>query len=232
VVNYLDATSAVGINLKTGVQTGIAAGDTYDSIELIQGSSYNDTIAGDAASNNFDGGAGIDTINYADSSEAVNVNLTTKVVSGGDAQGDTVTGFEGVIGSAFNDTLASSTSGHTLQGGAGDDLYLVGVTSVMVNEAAGEGMDEVQTALTSFSIGGYANVEKLTFTGTGNSPAPAMPATISSPAAPEMTCCTAARRCLPRWRRQRCRQLSRFHGGGGDQHQDRHPLRHRGGRHL
>jgi Ca2+-binding RTX toxin-like protein len=168
VVNYIDSTSGVSINLRTGVHAGIAAGDTYDSIELIQGSSYNDTIAGDAAGNNFDGYLGVDTIDYSGSSAAVNVNLTTKVVSGGDAQGDTLTGFEGVIGSAFNDTLASSTAAHTLQGGAGDDLYIIGASGVVVAEAAGEGVDEVQTALTSLSIAGYANVEKLTYTGTGN----------------------------------------------------------------
>ncbi|MEV4782874.1 hypothetical protein [Burkholderia sp. LMU1-1-1.1] len=173
-VGYLDATAAVTINLKTGVHTGIAAGDTYDSIELIRGSNFGDSFTGTAGANNFDGGVGIDTIDYSTSAAAVNVNLTTNVVSGGDAQGDVVAGFEGVTGSAFNDTLASSTAGHTLRGGAGDDLYTVGIATVVVTEAAGSGVDEVQTALAALSIAGYGNVEKLTytgsaaFTGTGN----------------------------------------------------------------
>jgi hypothetical protein len=74
--------------------------------------------------------------------------------------------FEKVIGSDFNDTLSSSTYATTLEGGAGDDTYIVGsATGVTVTEAAGGGTDEVQTALASLSIAGYANVEKLTYTG-------------------------------------------------------------------
>ena len=173
-VGYVDATGAVTINLKSGINTGIATGDSYDSIELIRGSNYGDSFSGTAAANSFDGGAGIDTIDYSSSTAAVNVNLTTNVASGGDAQGDVLLGFEAVTGSAFNDSLTSSTAGHTLQGGAGNDLYTVGLATVLVAEAAGNGVDEVQTALGVLSIAGYANVENLTytgsaaFTGTGN----------------------------------------------------------------
>ncbi|MBP1208054.1 Ca2+-binding RTX toxin-like protein [Duganella sp. 1411] len=173
-VGYADATAAVTVNLKTGVHTGIAAGDTYDNIEVIRGSNFADTFAGNADANTFDGGAGVDTIDYSSSTAAVNVNLTTNVVAGGDAQGDILTAMEAVTGSAFNDTLASSTAGHTLAGGAGNDLYTVGIASVVVAEAAGNGIDEVQTGLAALSIAAYANVEKLTylgtasFTGTGN----------------------------------------------------------------
>jgi hypothetical protein len=46
-----------------------------------------------------------------------------------------------VIGSDFDDTLGSSTSGHVLQGGAGNDIYVVGISGVDVVEAAGGGLD-------------------------------------------------------------------------------------------
>ena len=165
-VGYADSAIGVVINVKTGVHSGIAVGDTYDSIELIRGSNYGDTFIGDVGADHFDGGVGADTIDYSTSAAAVNVNLTTSVVSGGDAQGDVLSGFEGVTGSAFNDALTSSTAGHTLRGGAGDDLYTVGIATVAVAEAAGNGVDEVQTVLASLSIAGYTNVEKLTYTGT------------------------------------------------------------------
>jgi Ca2+-binding RTX toxin-like protein len=173
-VGYTDATAAVTINLKTNNHTGIATGDTFDNIELIRGSSYADSFTGTAAANNFDGATGIDTIDYSTSGAAVNVNLTTNVVSGGDAQGDVLLGFETVVGSAYNDTLASSTAAQTLRGGAGNDIYTVGIGTVVVAEAAGADVDEVRTELGVLSIAGYANVEKLTytgitaFTGTGN----------------------------------------------------------------
>lgn len=166
--SYSDAASAVSINLKTGIHTGIATGDTFSSIEIIQGSNYHDTFAGDASANNFNGGTGTDTIDYSSSTAAVNVNISTGVVSGGDAQGDTLTGIDNVIGSAFNDTLASATIGALLQGGAGDDIYTVNAANVIVTEAANGGTDEVRTSLASLSITGYANIENLAYTGTAN----------------------------------------------------------------
>ena len=45
------------------------------------------------------------------SGEAVVLNLTAG--TGGDAQDDTYASIERVVGSAYGDTLASSTSGHT-----------------------------------------------------------------------------------------------------------------------
>jgi Ca2+-binding RTX toxin-like protein len=53
---------AVVINTKTGIHSGIAAGDTYDSIELIRGSNYHDTFVSGAGADNFDGGVGVDTM--------------------------------------------------------------------------------------------------------------------------------------------------------------------------
>uniref|UniRef100_UPI00248038B5 beta strand repeat-containing protein n=1 Tax=Pleomorphomonas oryzae TaxID=261934 RepID=UPI00248038B5 len=165
--SYENATTGVSINLRTGVNTGEAAGDTYDSIERFLGSNYNDTFAGTAGGESFYGASGTDTVDYSLSEAAVNVNLTTGAVSGGDAQGDFLSSIERVIGSKFNDTLSSSTSGQTLWGGAGDDIYIVGNSGVVVTEGTNGGIDEVQTALTGLSIAGYTNVENLTYTGTG-----------------------------------------------------------------
>ena len=173
--SYVDATSGVRINLASHEHTGIAMGDTYESIEIILGSNYNDTFVGDANGNAFNGGGGIDTIDYSASAEAVSVNLTTNVVSGGDAQGDTLTAIEKVIGSGLNDTLASSTTTTMLQGGAGDDLYIVNGTGITISEASAGGDDEILTTLATFSMASTLNVEKLSYTGalafsgTGNS---------------------------------------------------------------
>ncbi|MBY9028012.1 calcium-binding protein, partial [Pseudomonas fluorescens] len=43
IVSYGDSGVGVTINTKTGVNTGIAAGDTYVGIEALQGSGSNDT---------------------------------------------------------------------------------------------------------------------------------------------------------------------------------------------
>jgi Ca2+-binding RTX toxin-like protein len=116
VASYASASTGVTINLATGAHAGDAAGDTFDGIEIIQGSNLADLFVANAAVNRLDGSGGwSDTISYEASSSAVSVNLTTNLVSGGDAEGDTISGFEKVIGSAYDDTLASGSPGNILQ---------------------------------------------------------------------------------------------------------------------
>ncbi|MGN2438224.1 beta strand repeat-containing protein [Pseudomonas syringae] len=173
---YLDSKEAVTINLKTGVNSGIAAGDTYTDIEVIRGSNFNDTFVGDGSGMDFDGGAGVDTVDYSGSTAGVNINVrlgTGTAGTGGEAEGSTLTGIETVIGSAFNDVLTAGpytiVTGVRLEGGAGDDIYNInmGYTPTIIEQAGG-GDDEVRVSVVY--TGGTvlaANVERLTFVGTG-----------------------------------------------------------------
>ena len=70
------------------------------------------------------------------------MNLLTGLGSGGDAQGDILTGIESIIGSAFNDTLAGNGGANVLAGGAGNDTYFVGGAEI-VTESANAGTDNV-----------------------------------------------------------------------------------------
>ncbi|WKV85248.1 hypothetical protein LJJ44_04070 [Pseudomonas sp. B24_DOA] len=111
--SYLDSTVAMNINLKTGVISGIGAGDTFDGIEVIAGSKYNDTFVVDSRISGVDGGEGIDTVDYSSSAAGVNVDIrpgTGLAGVGGDSQGVTLTGIEKVIGTAFNDTFTTEAS--------------------------------------------------------------------------------------------------------------------------
>ncbi|HEY5723352.1 MAG TPA: calcium-binding protein, partial [Allosphingosinicella sp.] len=79
--------------------------------------------------------------------------------------GQTLTGNEGVnviVGGAGNDILDGYSGADTMRGGLGDDVYVVDNNSQTVIELAGAGSDEIRTWLSSFSLAGYANVEKLT----------------------------------------------------------------------
>src|SRR5262249_57705343 len=98
----------------------------------------------------LDGGAGNDTASYDTSSTAVTVNLATGTGSGGDAQGDTLTNIENLIGSTFNDTLIGDQNANVLIGGAGADTliggggsdtasYIDSTAGVTVNLATGTG---------------------------------------------------------------------------------------------
>jgi Ca2+-binding RTX toxin-like protein len=53
-------------------------------------------------------------------------------------------------------------------GGFGDDTYVVGVSTDMVTELAGQGTDTIETSLATYSISALTAIENLAYTGTGN----------------------------------------------------------------
>ncbi len=136
---YDSASAAVVVNLQTGINQGDAQGDVYTSIEAAVGSAFNDTLTGDGAANFLHGAAGddvlaggagadalngsngVDTADYSASSDKVIVNLTSGANISGDAEGDTLTSIENLVGSAFDDKLTGNSVDNTLIGGAGND---------------------------------------------------------------------------------------------------------------
>lgn len=128
--SFVGATGAVAVNLASSSATGAHGNDNLTGFEDVWGSSFNDTLTGNADNNLIRGGAGadvmaggdgVDTVDYTGSSVAVTVNLTLSTASGGDAANDVISGFENVIGSALDDSLLGSTAGNTFIGGAGAD---------------------------------------------------------------------------------------------------------------
>jgi Ca2+-binding RTX toxin-like protein len=69
---YSEATSGVLVDIAFSIlNTGEAVGDTYESIEDIFGSSYNDRLRGDANNNIIWGGAGIDFLQGREGNDAL-----------------------------------------------------------------------------------------------------------------------------------------------------------------
>ncbi|MEM9583919.1 MAG: M10 family metallopeptidase C-terminal domain-containing protein [Pseudomonadota bacterium] len=94
--------------------------------DTLIGGSGNDYFEGGDDGDNIQGGSGTDWIGYYDSDAAVKVNLATRVVSGGDAQGDTISSIERVTGSnGYGDDLRGTSGDNYLRGFGGND-YLVG----------------------------------------------------------------------------------------------------------
>lgn len=82
---------------------------------------------------------------------------------------DTVYGLEGndkLYGADGDDVLDGGAGADTLTGGFGNDTYIADALDSIV-EAALAGTDEVRTTAASLSLGSFANVENLTFTGSG-----------------------------------------------------------------
>ncbi|WPX15845.1 calcium-binding protein [Pseudomonas sp. 10S4] len=168
--SYADSTEGVTVDLMTGQRsTGVALGDSYSGIELIRGSNYDDHFWANDLPIGFDGGDGFDTVDYSWSNGAVNIDIREgvgKPGSGADAEGDTLTNVEKVIGTYGADTFSSSVGGVTFEGGQGDDVFNVSAEGVTIIELDNGGNDEVRTSLSVVTLDPF--VEKLTYTGTGD----------------------------------------------------------------
>lgn len=130
--------------------TGSSLADTLtgsDAANVLSGGPGGDTIDGGAGDDRIDGGTGNDTLIGGDNTTPVNtttagdtveyvstpmteanptlgvtVDLTTAGAQNtGPAGSDTLSGFEHLTGSAFNDTLRGSNAVNRLSGNAGDD---------------------------------------------------------------------------------------------------------------
>ncbi len=134
-----------------------------------------DTILGGAGADSLDGGPGdADELSYAGATAGVTVDLGLGRGFGGDAQGDTLAGFEVVrgghgddslvgsdgpdslyggagadtlVGGAGDDRLAGGTGANRLAGGEGNDIYVVQSAADTVIEAEGQGFDTVYASV-------------------------------------------------------------------------------------
>jgi len=117
--------------------------------DSIIGGTGNDTIEGGPGADILSGGTGTDTLSYASSSGAVTVNLATNTVSGGDATGDTITGFEDFIGSAFADTFTGTTGSNSICGGMGNDTLTGAGGQDRFKWLSGDGSDTITDYLST-----------------------------------------------------------------------------------
>ncbi len=121
------------------------------------GGAGDDRFVGGSGADTFDGGAGQDNLDYTASGGAVNVNLTTGAMSGGDAANDHINGgIDGVLGSAFGDSL----TGFDQQGTAASDTY--------TNQFWGNGGNDTITGMAGNDLIYGGNDQDLIYGGAGN----------------------------------------------------------------
>ncbi|TAW55248.1 rhizobiocin [Rhizobium ruizarguesonis] len=171
----------------------VGTGNNLDNV--ITGGGATDTLSGGAGNDTLDGWTGADTliggtgndtyvIDNADDrvTEAANGGIDTVRTTlaaytlGSDVENLTYSGtaaFTGtgnslantIKGAAGADTLDGKAGADILIGGAGNDIYIVDDLSDVVTEGLNEGTDLIK-ALSSYAL--TANVENLTFIGTGD----------------------------------------------------------------
>nr|WP_269466791.1 calcium-binding protein [Rhizobium etli] len=163
--SYSTATVGVRVSLlNSTVNTGDAAGDSYSSIESLTGSTFADTLYGNASDNRLDGsagndlliggagadqlvgGSGVDTASYSTVTVGVKVSLVNSSVNTGDAAGDTYSEIENLAGSTFSDTLYGNAGTNRLDGGAGNDLLIGGAGADQLVGGSGSDTASYSTA--------------------------------------------------------------------------------------
>ena len=176
--SYLQARAGVVASLENpAANAGEAKGDTYQSIENLEGSEHDDTLTGDTQANLIwggpgndklygksgndtlfggsgtdllDGGDGVDTASYATSNDGVQANLATGQGRGGDAEGDTLAATENLIGSRYGDTLVGDAGVNTLDGGRGNDTVAGGAGADLLK--GGDGSDTADYTTSSAAV--------------------------------------------------------------------------------
>ena len=174
--SYVTSASGVAVSLATGTgYGGDAEGDVLIHIENLIGSSFDDTLEGEVGPNTLVGGLGIDTVSYAHATSGANGQGVRVILALTSAQNtitagiDTLSGFENLTGSEFNDALGGNSGNNVLTGlggndwldgwagadqmfgGTGNDTYVVDNLGDVVNETAGDGADTVLSYI-SFSL--------------------------------------------------------------------------------
>ncbi len=98
----------------------------YGGNDGLYGGAGDDTIEGGAGADTLRGGDGYDIATYAGSSVGVRVTLQEGATLGfgldGDAQGDTLDGFEAISGSLYSDILTGNSADNMLLGSDGNDF--------------------------------------------------------------------------------------------------------------
>jgi len=112
----------LGIENLTGSSTG---GDTLTGdylANIIDGGNGNDLIEGGDGADTLIGGGGNDTVSYAGSTGDVVVNLALGSAADGAGGKDTLTGFENILGSQFDDSLRGDGAANVIEGVIGRDV--------------------------------------------------------------------------------------------------------------
>ena len=129
-VGHESASPGVDVDLATGRGVGgTAEGHVYVSIEAVIGTDADDILTGDGHDNQLTGGSGADQLNGGNGNDTaiyagagVTVDLASGLGSGGDAEGDVLTGLENLVGTAVADRLSGDTGENVLTGRQGNDL--------------------------------------------------------------------------------------------------------------
>ena len=183
----------LGANLEALIYSGtgdfIGTGNVLDN--ALTGGGGNDVLRGRGGNDRLDGGAGTDTADYTQAATGVKVRLDLgRTMDDGEGGTDTLVSIENLTGSHFNDVIVGNAGNNVIRGGLGadvllggdgddiimggqiqanqvhggrgDDYFILDAPDTVI-ELAGEGIDTVESRVSTYTLA--ANVENLIYTG-------------------------------------------------------------------
>ena len=151
----LEGSNAGADTVRTSLSTYML-GTEVENLTFTGSASFSG--AGNGLSNTLIGGALSDTLGGFGGNDTLIGGAGNDALDGG-------VGADLLQGGSGNDTLDGGADADIMQGGAGNDIYIADNAGDVTTEGANAGTDIVQTGLAAFILG--ANLENLTFTGTG-----------------------------------------------------------------
>ncbi|MEN9896166.1 MAG: hypothetical protein RIR97_2018, partial [Pseudomonadota bacterium] len=135
--------------------------------DTLTGGDGNDHLKGGAGADVLSGGAGTDMADYSTSGSGVTLDLLQGTGTGGEAQGDSLSGIENITGSNYDDVLTGDGNVNALYGGSGNDTLNGGGGADFLS--GGDGNDLFMSAgHGTETVSGGAGLDTIRFSGSGN----------------------------------------------------------------
>ena len=141
------------------IEDGLGGRDTITNIEIIQASTRNDTLTGDANNNTFFGNEGADTLSGAAGDDSLDGGSGNDALYGGSGNDALLGGADNdfLDGGSGNDALYGGTGNDRLYGGKGDDTLDGGVGNNTAYYYFDDGSGRVTSGVTASIQNGGTN---------------------------------------------------------------------------